>query len=144
MNGDQAGNPSMTKLTEALAAKAFARAWNRLDPTEFIELLGPDARYASQWVFEELIGREAIADYLTGKMRNAEAYAVNSSEHKVFAELGKTTKSFPGRDCVFMAQGRKESVTAAVLFEVNGERIKRYDHCIPQLLDVARSGVYPI
>lgn len=144
MNDDQAGNQTMTQLTEAMAATAFARAWNRLDPTEFVELLAPDARYASQWVFEELVGRDAIADYLIGKMRNAKAYAVNSSEHKVFAELGRTTKGFSGRDCVFMAQGRKESVTAVVLFEVIGERIKRYDLCIPQLLDVARSGVYPI
>jgi hypothetical protein len=134
----------MTQLTEAMAANAFAKAWNRLDPTEFIELLAPDARYASQWVFEELVGRDAIADYLMGKMSNAKAYAVNSSEHKVFAELGRTTKGFSGRDCVFMAQGRKESVTTVVLFEVIGERIKRYDLCIAQLLDVARSGIYPI
>jgi hypothetical protein len=144
MNGDQAGNQYMPQLTEAMAAIAFARAWNRLDPTEFIELLAPDARYASQWVFEELVGQDAIADYLIGKMRNAKAYAVNSSEHKVSAELGRTTKGFSGRDCVFMAQGRKESVTAVVLFEVIGERIKRYDLCIPQLLDGARSGVHPI
>ena len=32
----------VTTLTEAIAAKAFARAWNRLDPAEFIELLGSD------------------------------------------------------------------------------------------------------
>ena len=134
----------MTPLTEAMAATAFARAWNRLSPTEFIELLAPDARYASHWVFEELIGKKAIADYLFGKMRNAKAYTVNSSDHKVYAELGKTTTSFSGRDCVFMAQGRKEAVTAVVLFDVVGEKISRYDLCIPQLLGVVRSGVYPI
>lgn len=131
----------VTTLTEAIAAKAFARAWNRLDPAEFIELLDTDARYASQWVFEELVGREAITGYLIGKMRNAKAYAVNSSEHKVFSELGKTRKNMSGRDCVFMAQGKKETVTAAVLFEVSDGHIKRYELCIPQLLDVARSGV---
>ena len=144
MIGDGVEDRAMTQLTEAMAATAFARAWNRLDPSEFLELLAPDARYASQWVFEELVSRDAIADYLIGKMRNAKAYAVNSAEHKVFAELGRTTKGFSGRDCVFMAQGRRESVTAVVLFDVIGERIKRYDLCIPQLLDVARSGVYPI
>ena len=58
----------MRRLTEVMAATAFARAWNRLDPTEFIKLLDADARYASQWVFEELVGRDAIADYLIGKM----------------------------------------------------------------------------
>ena len=40
-----------------------------------------------------------------------------------------------------MAQGKKETVTAAVLFEVSDGHIKRYELCIPQLLDVARSGV---
>ena len=134
----------MTKLTEAIAATAVARAWNRLDSTEFIELLAPDACYASQWVFNELVGKDAISDYLTEKMRTVKAYAVNSSAHKVFAELGKTTTSFSGRDCVFMAQGRKEAVTAVVLFDVAGEKIKRYDLCIPELLGVVRSGVYPI
>jgi len=142
-NSEQRGG-DMTTLTEAIAAKAFARAWNRLDPAEFIEMLDTDARYASQWVFEELIGREAIAEYLIGKMRNAKAFAVNSPEHKVFAELGKTRKNISGRDCVFMAQGKKETVNAVVLFEVGDGHIKRYDLCIPQLLDVARSGVYPI
>jgi hypothetical protein len=43
-----------------------------------------------------------------------------------------------------MAQGRKENVTAVVLFEVEGGMIKRYDLCIPELLGVIRSGVYPI
>lgn len=134
----------MTTLTKAIAAKAFARAWNRLDPADFIALLDTDARYASHWVLEELVGRAAISDYLVGKMRNARAYAVNSPEHKVFVELGKTRKNMSGRDCVFMAQGKKETVTAVVLFEVIGGHITRYDLCIPQLLDVARSGVYPI
>ena len=41
-------------LTEKDAAIAYARAWNRLDPNDFLALLAGDARYASQWVFEEL------------------------------------------------------------------------------------------
>lgn len=134
----------MTKLTEIIAATAYARAWNRLDPTEFIELLDSGARCASQWVFNELIGREAIEDYLVAKMRTVKALDVNSADSKVFAELGKTNKSFPGRDCVLLTQGHKDSVTAVVLFEVVGEKIKRYDLCIPQLLDVTRSGVSPM
>ena len=134
----------MTALTEAMAAKAFARAWNRLDPTDFIDLLDKDARYASQWVFEELIGKEAIADYLMGKMQAVKALTVKSGGTIVFAELGTTSNGFPGRDCVFLAQGQNESVTAAVLFEVGGGRIRRYDLCMSELLDVDRSGIYPI
>ena len=51
-------------LTEKDAAIAYARAWNRLDPNDFLALLAGDARYASQWVFEELEGLEAISSYL--------------------------------------------------------------------------------
>ena len=63
------GGDQMNELTEEKAAYLFARAWNRLNPEDFLALLAPDARYASQWVFEELIGASAIADYLGSKMR---------------------------------------------------------------------------
>ena len=134
----------MNQLTEAMAATAYARAWNRLDPSEFVELLDPDGRYASQWVFSELVGRDAISDYLIGKMRAVKARAVNDPDSAVSAELGKTTIGFSDGDCVLLSQGRKENVTAAVLFKVNAGKIQRYDLCIPELLGVVRSGVYPI
>jgi hypothetical protein len=35
-------------------------------------------------------------------------------------------------------------VKAVVLFEVSGNKIARYDLCIPQLLGAVRTGVYPI
>ena len=134
----------MTTLTEATAAKAFAKAWNQLDPTEFIALLDANACYASQWVFEELVGREAIADYLVGKLRTVKANSVEAPQNKVYAELGITTAGFTGRDCVILAQGAKEQVTAVVLFEVSDGQITRYDMCMPELLNVARSGEYPV
>lgn len=134
----------MSNFTEADAARAFARAWNRLAPDDFIAQLMPDARYASQWVFEELVGQRAIADYLIGKMRTVKNHRLHDASAKVFAELGKTTQGFSGRDCVFMAQGRRENITAVALFEVEAGKIKRYDLCIPELLSVVRSGVYPI
>lgn len=126
-------------LTEKAASTAYARAWNRLSCEEFAKLLSPDARYASQWVFEELESRAAISKYLQEKMST-----VKKSGKKVFAELGQTSAGFSGRHCVFMAQGKKEAITAVVLFEVEGGLIKRYDLCMPELLRVVRSGVYPI
>ena len=61
------------ELTEKEAAIAFARAWNRLDATEFLALLAPDAKYASQWVFDELQGKDAIGDYLRAKLKTVKA-----------------------------------------------------------------------
>jgi hypothetical protein len=126
-------------LTEKDAAIAFAKAWNRLNASEFLQLLDEDAHYASQWVFDELTSKNAIADYLTEKMQT-----VKRSGSKVYAELGNTRSGFSGRDCVFMAQGKGESIQAVALFEVLNGKIRRYDLCIPELLDVERTGVYPI
>lgn len=88
--------------------------------------------------------RDAISDYLIGTMRAVKARAVNDPDSAVSAELGKTTLSFSDSDGVLLSQGRQENVTAAVLFEVNAGKIKRYDLCIPELLGVFRSGLYPI
>lgn len=134
----------MNTLTEADAAHAFARAWNRLEPDDFVAQLRPDTRYASQWVFEELVGQRAIADYLIQKMRTVKNQALHDPSAKVFTELGKTTQGFADRDCVCMAQGCREHIIAVALFEVTAGQIKRYDLCIPELLGVVRSGVYPI
>ena len=124
--------------TELYAATAYACAWNRLDCTEFLELLAPDAHYASQWVFEELESKAAIADYLIAKMRS-----VRDSNALVFAELGKTSLSWPGRDYVALAQGRKDVVSAVVMFTIEEGHVKRFDLCMPDLVRVIRSGHYP-
>lgn len=125
-------------LTELDAATAYARAWNRLDCTQFLELLAPNARYASQWVFQEMEGKDTIADYLVQKMAT-----LKKSKSPVFAELGKTSIGFAGRDCVALAQDEKDVVSAVVLFDVEGGRVKRFDLCIPELLGVIRSSQYP-
>lgn len=105
----------MPHLTELDAAMAYARAWNKLDCTEFAELLSPDATYATQWVFEELQGKAAIADYLEGKMET-----VRKSSSSVCAELATTSN--PNRHCVILGQDKEEAVSAIVLFESRGQQ----------------------
>ena len=128
-------------LTELIAATAFARAWNRLDPDAFLDLLAPDARYASQWVLNELESREAITDYLRGKMKTVRNYRINNPEHRARAEL---TTCRDGRDCVAMTQGDHDEVKAVVVFTVSSNRIARYDMCMPALMGPLRSSVFPI
>ncbi len=134
----------MTTLTEDQAVFAFAKAWNRLEPEGFLALLTPDARYASQWVFDELEGTAAIAEYLRAKMRTVLAHSINNPDSRVRVEIGQTTQGVGVRPCAFMTQGRANDVQAAVLFQVDGGQITRYDLCIPQLLGAVRSGVYPV
>lgn len=128
----------MQTVTELDAAIAYTRAWNRLDCTGLVQMIAPDACYASQWVFEELQSKDAIENYLAAKIA-----AVRNSKTRVTAELGKTTISFPDRDCVVLSQDSKDTVNAAVLFQVDEGWIKRFDLCIPALLRPVRSGQFP-
>ena len=134
----------MADVTEDDVVIAFAKAWNRLEPDGFLALLSPDARYASQWVFEELVGVSAISDYLRGKMRTVRAHSVNDSTSRVRVEIGRMAQGQDGRPCAFMTQGRGNEIQAAVLFEVSGGRVSRYDLCIPQVVGAVRTGVFPV
>lgn len=129
------------ELTEEGAAIAFARAWNRFDPTEFLALLAPDAKYASQWVFEELQGKHAIEEYLRAKLKTVKAHSVNNPQYKVRVELGITQAGGVDRPCAYIEQGGSDAV---VIFTVNNGMISRYDLCIPHLYQPNRSSVYPI
>lgn len=117
-------------LTKKGAATAYARAWNRLDCSEFLQLLAEDCCYESQWVYSALEGKQAIADYFTGKLK-----AVKESEVKVRAELAVTTTGpDPEEDCVLLTQRQdNEEVTVVVLFKVKADKIQRYDMCVPEL-----------
>lgn len=127
-----------SQLTEKDAATAFARAWNRLDCKDFLNLLAEDAHYASQYVFSELESRQDIEKYLTDKM-----HRVKASRSKVRAELAMTVipRESP---CVLLYQDNPNEHTAVVLFQVKGGRIRRYDLCMPQLYQVKKSGIFPV
>jgi hypothetical protein len=140
-------------MTEDQAIHDFARAWNTLDPEPIIEHLADDAVYESQNVLEPLRGREAIADYLRGKMATLQAHP----EAAVRAEVGYVGDQdgqgvmlgFPGqttgRPCVLVAQGASPEPQTLVLLEVDGRRIRRIDICsvAPAPSDATRTGVYP-
>ena len=134
----------MNALTEEDAVFAFSKAWNRLQPDEFLALLAPDARYASQWVFDELVGAPAIADYLTGKMRAVREIGVNDPNLRVRVEVGRAAYGGDGRPCAFIRQGQGDEVQAAVLFEIRDDRVSRYDLCNPQIVGAMRTDVFPI
>ena len=127
-------------LTEEQAVEAFARAWNRLEPDDFLRLLKKDARYASQYVFNELVSASDIADYLREKMESVRIHGINNIETRVRVEVGRLSN---GQPCALMTQGVSDVIRAVVVFEVDGERIVRYDLCMPELYRAIRTGVYP-
>ncbi|MBY8964297.1 MAG: nuclear transport factor 2 family protein [Donghicola eburneus] len=125
-------------MTQQDAAEAFAKAWNTLRPDGLVAMLSANARFTSQRVFEELEGRDAIAAYLTKKMNT-----MLQSTNTVFAELSESTTSFAGRPCVAIAQGTKDTLVSAALFEVEGGLITRIDMCLPETLKPLRTETYP-
>jgi len=126
------------ELTEKDAAIAYAQAWNNLDCSNFLELLAEDARYASMYVCDELIGKDNIADYFIDKIE-----AVKNANSKVVADMGITRTGSAGRDCVCIFQGENKKTQAVVIFEVANNKIKRYDLCISELYDVELTGECP-
>jgi len=113
------------KLTELDVATAYAQAWNQLNPAKFITMLSPDVRYSSQWVLEDLVGKEKVAHYLTNKMQT-----VRKAGATVYAEVGQTRT---GEACVLLAQGDKEEINALVVFNIDHDKVTSIDMCIPAL-----------
>lgn len=134
----------MADVTEDDVFFTFAKAWNRLDPEEFLALLAPEARYASQWVFDELIGASAISDYLRNKMRTVRAHSLHDPNARVRVGVGRIARGEADRPCAFMTQGHGDKVQAAVLFEICDGRVSRYDLCIPQIIGAVRTGIFPV
>ena len=133
----------MTKpLTEADATRAYAKAWNRLEPDRFLEQLAPNAGYTSQWVFEELKGAEAISNCLRGKMNTVRASGAGDLSSRVQVEIGRTTRGTYDRPCALMTQGTAE-VKAVVIFEVDDGQIQRFDMCIPAFYAPVHTRVFP-
>lgn len=127
-------------LNDKEAASAFAKALNRLDCSEFIQLLADVAVYKFQWVFTPLEGKEGIAEYLAGKMQK-----VKESGKKVLAELSTARSGNEyGKACVVLKQDENRDDDSVMVFEVDGARIKRCDLCAPEFFDPEPTGIYPV
>lgn len=101
-------------------------------------LLADDFHYASQWVFEELASKQQYLDYIQPKLE-----AIKASGNRVWAELAEL-ETYPGGPCLVMAQGDKNDISATLLVEVEGSKIKRLDMCfVPSPHSARRSGEYP-
>ena len=122
------------------AAKAYARAVNNLDCSFLKPVLGKDAVYESQHVFDALVGRTKILEYLTGKFRTiSEA----GWECRVKAEMAWMNSTYEGRPAVILHQGGEK--VAVVLFKTSGGRVRRIDICgvLPRTDEATGTGEFP-
>lgn len=129
---------SETGLTKVDALRAYARMMRHLSADHLAPLLADDFHYASQWVFEEITSKQQYLDYVRPKLQ-----AIRASGDRVWAELGEL-QAYPGGPCLVMAQGDKNNISATVLVEVIGSKIRRLDMCfVPSPHSVRRTGEYP-
>jgi hypothetical protein len=126
------------ELTKSDALRAYARMMNTLDVSHIEPLLSENFHYASQWVFDEIMSKQAFIDYIGPKLESIE-----KSGGRAYAEMAEL-KTYSGGPCVVMAQGSKDNLLATVLVEVEYGKIKRLDMCqIPPPSAAERSGEYP-
>lgn len=129
---------SEAELRKVDALRAYARMMHHLSADYLAPLLADDFHYASQWVFEAIASKQQYLDYIQPKLD-----AIKTSGNRVWAELGEL-QAYPGGPCLVMAQGDKNNISATVLVEVLGSKIKRLDMCfVPSPHSARRTGEYP-
>lgn len=139
-------------MNESELVELYAKTWNTLNPAIIEPYLADDVVYESQVVFSALIGKEAVFDYLQGKMQTIKKTRYKSD---VFAEIGycgsqdgnkiQVLSVSDFQSCVLMAQGNPDEVIALVLLETEAGKIKRIDICteVPHPSSAIRTGEYP-
>jgi len=128
-------------LTLVDAVELYSQAWNRLDYSILEFHLSADIVYESQHVFSALEGKDAVTDYIRGKMET-----VRKSGQQVFAEVTVIPYG-PGKGdpCVLLSQGSKENAVVLALLKLSEGKISRIDICgvAPDPKSAKRTGIYP-
>lgn len=139
-------------MNESELVELYAKTWNTLNSAIIEPYLADDVVYESQKIFTPLVGKDAVYDYLQGKMQTIKKTRYKSD---VFAEIGycgsqdgnkiQVLSASDFRPCVLMAQGNPDEVIALVLLETEAGKIKRIDICteVPHPSTATRTGEYP-
>jgi hypothetical protein len=132
-------------MTEEDLIKELAKAWNNLNVSFIENLLIDDFRYASQWVVEEMKGKDNYINFISTKFQKiSESIAQNGD--KIIAEVGYCTQGFPNKPCIVLTQisGNEKSPATLLIMTDNG-LIKRIDMCaIPAPETVKLTGLIPM
>jgi hypothetical protein len=113
----------------------LAHAYNTQN-TAFLEMiLADDLLYSSQWVLEEMRGKQVYLDYLSAKFKT-----IMKSGSAIFAELA----SYRGQYCLVIAQGSKANPVATMLVKTQQGKISEIHMCeVPHFTECERLGIYP-
>ena len=121
----------------------LAKCWNHLDTSYVREYLSDNLVYDSQWVLENIMGKD---DYLTYLEPKLEAIRVSRDAGKmvVVAELASLQESEFTPIIVLTQVQTREVVKISVLVEVVANKIKHISFCaIPDPSSAFLSGIVP-
>lgn len=122
-------------LDAMVACNLIAHAYNTLNHAFLAKQLAEDLLYTSQWVLDEMHGKEAYLDYLAKKFNS-----IRRTGSPVFAELA----TYRGRHCLVIAQGTKADPVATMLVTTAGGKISEIHMCeVPHFSECDRLGIYP-
>ena len=132
-------------MTEEGLIKELAKAWNNLNVSFIENLLVDDFRYASQWVLEEMKGKDNYINFISTKFQNISESMAQKGD-KIIAEIGYFTQGFPNKPCIILTQiSGNEKRSTTLLIETDNGLIKRIDMCaIPAPETVKLTGLIPM
>ncbi len=121
------------------ACRAYARMMNTLDFSHLEPWLAENMSYGSQWVFEEMHGKQNYADYIQKKLQ-----AIRKDGARVWAEIAYTD-AFGAGPCVILAQGNETDLTATLLITLRDGKIESMHMCfVPDPRSCRRTGERPL
>lgn len=134
-NDAVAGDRSSASLAEMIACNLLAHAYNTLNASFMDNILANDLLYTSQWVLDEMHGKQAFLDYLTEKF-----HSIEKAESSIYAELA----TYRGQHCLVIAQGSKDNPVATMLVKSKQGKISEICMCeVPHFSECDRFFIYP-
>ena len=130
--------PEDTDPKKLDACRAYARMMNTLDSSHLVPWLADDCQYTSQWVMENIEGKDAYLEYIRGKLNS-----IKRTDSRVWAEIAYTD-AFGAGPCVVLSQDTRDNLTATLLVKMTDGRISQMTMCaIPSPQECRRTGELP-
>jgi hypothetical protein len=122
----------------------LAKAWNNQDTSFIANLLHDGFKYKSQWVFEEMVGKEKYLQHMDAKFQRIRDGIAQNGD-RIEAAIGCCTQVEPDKPCIVLAHtigGETNKVT--LLIKAENSFIKQIDVCsIPEPESARLTGEVP-
>lgn len=129
------GESDPASMDDMIACNLLAHAYNTQNTAFMEKILSDDLLYTSQWVLDEMRGKQAFLDYLTAKF-----HSIEKAESSIYAELA----TYRGQHCLVIAQGSKDNPVATMLVKTKQGKISEICLCdVPHFSECDRFIIYP-